>query len=168
MKFDMESFVAIDFETANQYRSSVCSIGLVFVENKQIIDSFYELIRPTPNFYCSWATDIHGINYWDTINSSEFPDVWIKIQKMIKNFPLVAHNSAFDESCLRAVLDSYGIEQHCNTFYCTYRESKRLFPDLPNHQLHTVSEFLGFHLEDHHNALADAKACTHIALNIFK
>jgi DNA polymerase-3 subunit epsilon len=112
----LKSFVAIDFETANQHRSSVCSVGLVFVENFKIIDSFYELIRPTPNFYCSWATDIHGINYWDTINSLGFPDVWNKILVKIKNFPLVAHNSAFDESCLRAVLDSYGIEQHCNTF----------------------------------------------------
>jgi len=82
--------------------------------------------------------------------------------------PLVAHNSAFDEGCLRAVLDSYGLPHHNNDFYCTYRESKRLFPELPNHQLHTVSEYLGFHLEDHHNALADAKACAHIALNILK
>ncbi|HKM44522.1 MAG TPA: 3'-5' exonuclease [Dysgonamonadaceae bacterium] len=164
----MKSFVAIDFETANQYRSSVCSVGLVFVENNKIIDCFYELIKPTPNFYCSWATNIHGIQYWDTINSLEFPSVWQKLHTKIKNLPLVAHNSAFDESCLRAVLDSYGIEQHSNTFYCTYREAKRLFPDLPNHQLHTVSEHFGFHLEDHHNALADAKACAHIALNIFK
>ncbi len=39
----MKSFVAIDFETANQYRSSVCSVGLVFVENLKIIDSFMNL-----------------------------------------------------------------------------------------------------------------------------
>ena len=164
----MKSFVAIDFETANQHRSSVCSVGLVFVENNKIIDSFYELIKPTPNFYCSWATEIHGINYRDTINSLDFPYVWKKIHSKINNMPFVAHNSVFDESCLRAVLDSYGIEQHRNPFYCTYRESKKMFPDLPNHQLHTVSEFLGFHLEDHHNALSDAKACAHIAINIFK
>ena len=77
----MKSFVAIDFETANQYRSSVCSVGLVFVENLKIVDTFYELIRPTPNFYCSWATKIHGITYYDTINSLEFPDVWQRFVK---------------------------------------------------------------------------------------
>ena len=37
----MNSFVALDFETANQYRSSVCSIGLVFVENNEIVDIYY-------------------------------------------------------------------------------------------------------------------------------
>ena len=147
----MKSFVAIDFETANQYRSSVCSVGIVFVENSRIIDSFYELIRPTPNFYCSWATEIHGINYWGTINSSDFPYVWNKIHKKIKDLPLVAHNSAFDESCLRFVFDCYGIEQHCNNFYCTYRESKDYFQTC---QIINYTRFriLGFHLEDHHNA----------------
>jgi DNA polymerase-3 subunit epsilon len=164
----MNSFVAIDFETANQHRSSVCSVGLVFVEENQIIDSFYKLIKPNPNFYCSWATEIHGINFWDTAKEFEFPQIWTEINYRIKNLPLVAHNSAFDESCLRAVLTTYGLPNHSNDFYCTYRESKRRFPELPNHQLHTVSEYLGFHLENHHNALADAKACAHIALNIFK
>ncbi|MFV0140913.1 3'-5' exonuclease [Empedobacter falsenii] len=163
----MKSFVALDFETANQHRSSVCSIGLVFVENTKIVDSFYELIKPTPNFYCNWATDIHGIKYWDTIYSFEFPEIWKHIAKQIKDLPLVAHNSVFDESCLRAVLSAYELPIHQNPFYCTYRKSKNLFPELPNHQLHTVSEHLGFKLENHHNALADAKACAHIALNIF-
>ncbi len=164
----MKSFVAIDFETANQHRSSVCSVGLVFVENFKIVDSFYELIKPIPNFYCSWATEIHGIKYLDTINSLEFPHIWKDLNSRIKSLPLVAHNSVFDEGCLKAVLSSYSLKHHSNPFYCTYRESKRLFPELPNHQLHTVSEYFGFHLENHHNALADAKACAHIALNIFK
>lgn len=163
----MKSFVALDFETANQHRSSVCSIGLVFVENAKIVDSFYELVKPTPNFYCNWATEIHEIKYWDTINSFEFPEIWKRIAKQIKDLPLVAHNSVFDESCLRAVLSAYELPIHQNSFHCTYRKSKNLFPELPNHQLHTVSEHLGFKLENHHNALADAKACAHIALNIF-
>src|SRR5690606_39889519 len=53
-----------------------------------------------------------------------------------------------------------------NPFFCTYRKSKTLFPHLPNHKLPTVSQYLGFHLESHHNALADAEACAHIALQV--
>ncbi len=164
----MNSFVALDFETANQHRSSVCSVGLVFVENNIIVDEFYELIKPNPNFYCNWATDIHGITYWDTLKAFEFPQIWSELNNRIKDLPIVAHNSAFDEGCLRAVLSSYNLEHHKNPFYCTYRESKKLFPELPNHKLNTVSKFLGFQLENHHNALADAQACAHIALNVFK
>ena len=41
----MKSFVAIDFETANQYRSSVCSVGVVVVKDNKIIDKFYSLTK---------------------------------------------------------------------------------------------------------------------------
>jgi len=52
-------------------------------------------------------------------------------------------------------------------FYCTCRASRRTFgAGLPNHQLHTVAERCGFHLEDHHHALADAEACAWIAREI--
>ena len=87
----MDSFVALDFETANRERSSVCSIGLVFVEDR-----------------------------------------------------------------------------HTNPFYCTCRQSRRLFPELPNHRLETVSLHVGYHLADHHHALADAEACAYIALEVFR
>ena len=55
----MERFAAIDFETANGQRSSVCSVGIVLVENGEITDSIYSLIRPRPNFYTRWTTAIH-------------------------------------------------------------------------------------------------------------
>lgn len=42
----IRDFIAIDFETANQESSSVCSIGVVMVRNGQVADSFYSLIQP--------------------------------------------------------------------------------------------------------------------------
>ena len=54
----MEDFAAIDFETANQYRSSVCSVGVVVVRGGEIIDSFYSLITPEPNYYFYGSTVI--------------------------------------------------------------------------------------------------------------
>ena len=49
----MENFAAIDFETANEQRTSVCSVGVVIVRNGEIADSYYSLIRPEPVFHCS-------------------------------------------------------------------------------------------------------------------
>jgi len=163
----MNSFVALDFETANQYRSSVCSIGLVFVENGVVVDKYYELIKPIPNFYSYWNTKIHGLVAEDTQSAAEFPELWQDLSKRLKNLPLVAHNSVFDEGCLKAVLETYQLPLHQNPFFCTYRKSKALFPHLPNHRLPTVSKYLGFDLETHHNALADAEACAHIAMRVF-
>lgn len=163
----MNSFVALDFETANQYRSSVCSIGLVFVENGVVVDKYYELIKPIPNFYSYWNTKIHGLVAEDTQSAAEFPELWQDLSKRLKNLPLVAHNSVFDEGCLKAVLETYQLPLHQNPFFCTYRKSKALFPHLLNHRLPTVSKYLGFDLETHHNALADAEACAHIAMRVF-
>lgn len=163
----MKTFVALDFETANQHRTSVCSIGLVFVENGIIVDKYYELIKPVPNFYSYWNTQVHGLVFSDTEHAQQFSDLWIDISKRIKNMPLVAHNSMFDEGCLKEVLQAYQLPIHQNKFLCTYRAAKKMFPNLPNHKLPTVSQYLGFHLESHHNALADAEACAHIAMKIF-
>lgn len=44
----MKDFAAIDFETANQYRSSVCSVGVVIVRNGEVAEKFYSLIYPRP------------------------------------------------------------------------------------------------------------------------
>lgn len=42
----MQDFAAIDFETANNERSSVCSVGIVIVRGGEIVDKFYSLIKP--------------------------------------------------------------------------------------------------------------------------
>lgn len=163
----MDSFVAIDFETANSNRTSICSVGLVVVENKKIIKEFYSLIKPTPDFYNYHNTQVHGLTSFDTLQAKPFPMIWVEIQQIIEDLPLVAHNSVFDKGCLVATLQAYNLPMAENEFFCTYRESKKQFPELINHKLPTVSKYLGFDLDNHHHALADAKACAHIAIEVF-
>ena len=43
----MQDFVAIDFETANGRRSSVCSVGIVIVRGGEIVDKFYSPVSYT-------------------------------------------------------------------------------------------------------------------------
>ncbi|MDR1556932.1 MAG: 3'-5' exonuclease [Tannerellaceae bacterium] len=160
----MTDFAAIDFETANGQRSSVCSVGLVIVRNGQITESIYRLIRPTPNYYAWFCTSVHGMRYHDTIGAADFPEVWAEIAPKITGLPLVAHNSPFDEGCLRAVHRAYGMDYPEYPFHCTYRASRMRFgKSLPNHQLHTVAQHCGYDLKNHHHALADAEACAWIA-----
>ncbi|MBP1644634.1 MAG: hypothetical protein H6Q16_209 [Bacteroidetes bacterium] len=161
----MKTFAAIDFETANQHRS-ICSMGVVIVKNGIITDRFYSLVKPEPNFYCYWATECHGLTKKDTNNAEYFPEVWSNIVGRIKNLPLVAHNSQFDEGCLKANYDQFNMKYPYFQFYCTLRKARQVIPDLPNYQLDTVAEHLGFTLENHHNALADAEACAFIATKI--
>ena len=59
----IRDFIAIDFETANQQPSSVCSVGVVMVRDGQIVNSFYSLIQPEPNYYNYWCQRVHGMHF---------------------------------------------------------------------------------------------------------
>ncbi len=163
----MKEFAAIDFETANGKRTSICSVGIVIVRKGVIEERLYSLIKPYPNYYSPWTTRIHGLTQADTESAPEFPEVWEKIAPKIRNLPLIAHNSSFDEGCLKATLERYGIDYPGNIFYCTLRTARHALKGLPNYQLQTVSAYCGYPLEKHHHALADAEACAHIALRLF-
>ena len=162
----MKDFAAIDFETANNQRSSVCSVGLVIVRDGEITDTFYSLINPEPNYYNYWCSQVHGLTRKDTDNAPVFPEVWRQIEALIEGLPLVAHNRPFDEGCLKSVFRVYQMYYPGYEFYDTLSASRRALPDLPNHQLHTVAEACGYQLKNHHHALADAEACAWIARKI--
>lgn len=162
----MTDFAAIDFETANNERASVCSVGIVIVRHGAITDSFYSLIQPEPNYYSYFCSRVHGLSHADTDDAPVFPDVWKEIAPMIKGLPLVAHNKAFDEGCLKAVFRCYQMDYPNYIFHDTLRAARKAFPSAPNHQLHTVASLCGYNLTRHHHALADAEACAHIALSI--
>ncbi len=162
----MKDFVAIDFETANHLRSSVCSVGVVIVRDGEIVDKFYSLIYPRPNFFTYWTTQVHGLTMLDVKDAPSFPDVWKQIAHKIEGLPLVAHNSPFDEGCLKAVFEEYKMEYPGYEFYCTCRAARKAFPNAENHQLHTISALCGYNLKNHHHALADAEACAEIAKKI--
>ena len=166
-KIHMTDFAAIDFETANEYRSSVCSVGVVIVRNGEIVDTFYSLIHPEPEYYNWRCQQVHGLSEADTDDAPVFPDVWAQIAPMIEGLPLVAHNSPFDESCLRGAFEVYQMDYPEYEFYDTCAASRRYFGHcLENHQLQTVSAACGYDLTRHHHALADAEACAYIAMKI--
>ncbi len=162
----MDNFAAIDFETANFERGSACSVGIVVVRDGKVAETFYSLIKPEPNYYNYWCTRVHGLTRKDTDNAPIFPEVWAKAAPLVEGLPLVAHNSPFDEGCLKSVFRIYQMDYPDYRFYDTLKASRKKLPDLENHQLHTVSAACGYNLENHHHALADAEACAAIAIKL--
>lgn len=163
----MDNFVAIDVETANNHPTSICSIGAVKVVDGYIVERFYELVKPEPEFYFRYFTEnIHGIGYKDTENADTFDKVWARLEPMIGNLPLVAHNKAFDEKCIRASFRCYGMDYPDYRFYCTLQASRRLIPPHSRRscRLPDVCDALAIPFYNHHEALADAEACAKIAI----
>ena len=163
----MTDFAAIDFETANECPSSVCSVGVVIVRDGEIVDSFYSLIHPEPEYYQWFCRRVHGLGPEDTEDSPVFPEVWERIAPLIEGLPLVAHNARFDEGCLKAVHQVYRMDYPDYVFLDTLAASRKHFSHaLPDHQIQTVAAACGYNLLNHHHALADAEACAAIAMKI--
>lgn len=161
-------FIAIDFETANFKRQSICSIGLAVVENFKVVKTINKLIRPTPNYFEAINMSIHGITPKMTENEPSFSEMWAELKPFFDNKKLVAHNASFDFSALRYALDFYQINYPSLDYYCSMLLSKKAFPGLVNYQLPTVCKHLGITGLSHHDAESDAVACANVMIEICK
>lgn len=144
------NFTAIDFETAQGYRWSICQVGLVRVENGEITKKLDLLVQPPDNYYWKQFVEIHGITWEMTKNSPTFDIIWPLIEPFITGQNVVAHNGAFDFRCIQQTLNWYGIETPEFISHCTYK--------IYGESLSTLCNKYGIKL-DHHNAISDALAC---------
>jgi DNA polymerase-3 subunit epsilon len=155
----INSFTAIDFETAQGARNTICQIGLVRVENGTIIHKLDILVQPPGNNYFWRNTQIHGIRPEHTLNSQTFGVLWSQIEPFIGGKHVVAHNMAFDNSCLSQTLNYYGLKPPQFQKYCTYQ--------IYGNSLRACCDKYGIAL-NHHNALSDALACAELFIRHHK
>jgi DNA polymerase-3 subunit epsilon len=176
----MDSFVAIDFETATW--GSACAIGLAHFEDGAKIDQRYSLINPQIAAR-SWdygAIRVHGIRPSDVLGAPTFAEIWPELEHYAACYPLIAHNANFDMGVLRSELARANLPSPTIRYGCSMQLARSAWPkrrikDLEdatvaelraapeNHKLSTLSEFLNIEL-DHHNALSDAVACGEITV----
>lgn len=161
-------FIAIDFETLEEWRASVISVGVAVIEDNVIVDKYYTKICPptmNENYHC---VKTHGLHYKDVKNSPTFDVVWEKIDKeYIKGSPLIAHNVGFEKSCINACGEYFGTKTDYE-YYDTLVISRKYINKLYNYKLDTVSRFIKHKLNNHHNAMDDALACAAIFIHFNK
>lgn len=155
-------FTAIDFETANGDRSSICAVGLAMVENGRVVDRVSQLIRPEPLRFDPINISIHGITPQDVAGAPTFAEYWPRLWPQIRG-PLAAHNAAFDISCLRHALDRYGAPYPETDYYCTLVLSRLAWPQHGRYALNHIAQSLGI-IFRHHDAEEDAVACAMVLL----
>lgn len=165
LRYDIENlnFIALDVETANSSKSSICSLGLVTVKNGKIINSEEYLIKPKDLYFNLINTRIHGITAEQVRHSPEFVEIWKIIAPKILESLVIAHNSDFDIPAIQGALGQYGITKPTIQHACTLRLCRYFFPKLSSHKLSHIADHLGFQL-NHHNALSDAETAAKIGI----
>ena len=157
----MPTFLALDFETADQGRDSACSIGLVRVEARRIVAREHRLIRPPRRAFA--FTDIHGIAWSHVATAPTFAAVWRSLAPLLAGADFfVAHNASFDRMVLHACCDAAGLAPPPLPFQCTMKLARAHWQLRPT-RLPDVCRHLRIPLR-HHDALSDAEACARIML----
>ena len=155
----------IDFETANPFWGSICSVGAAVIENGNITESISELIKPHPE-YAVFNRDnvrVHRIKPEMVRNAPEFNMFYPGFKHLIEGGLIAAHNTSFDIDCLRDVLTIYGIPIPSFEYICTCELAKKAWPDEKTYKLKAFSRMLG-HEFRHHDAGEDAIAAANIII----
>ncbi|MBE6908982.1 MAG: hypothetical protein E7474_05190 [Ruminococcaceae bacterium] len=162
-----DRYIAFDVETPNSANDRMSAIGVAIVEDGEIVDEFYSLVNPETHFD-RFNISLTGITPEMVADQPTFPELWDNMAPMMEGGLLVAHNAPFDMSVLAKCLRYYGISWYPRVKYaCTCQMSRRAFPELPNHKLNTLCEYLHLGL-DHHHAGSDSRACGEILLRCLK
>lgn len=164
---DNLNYIAIDFETANYFKNSACSVGLVrFIDGKET-DSCYSLIHPAKMYFIpEWTDTIHHISYDDVRDKPYFPEVWDTIVmpfiNKTPNIPLVAHNgNMFDMPVIKDCCCYYGIEVPKLEYFDSLIVARKTWPKLDSHKLTKLGEYFDIEYLAH-DALEDSRTCGQI------
>ena len=94
------TFNAIDVETANADRSSICQIGVVRVWDGVIKDKLSLMVNPEMPF-SSFNVGVHGIDDKTVRHSETLPQIHARLQQMLEGTVL---NQYQGEMCISGVL----------------------------------------------------------------
>lgn len=160
-------FTALDFETANGFRGSACSVGVVRVRDGRPVERAYWLMRPPAGFdrFDPRNVRIHGITADQVAGAPRFGEVFADLAGFIGDDPVVAHNAGFDIGVIESALEVSGMDIPQLDYACSLTMARRTY-DLPSYALPVAAREAGYELRHHHDALADAEACARIMIDV--
>ncbi len=153
------SFVAIDVETTglDPRTDRIIEIGAIRYEEGQEQACLSQLINPGVAIPLR-VQNLTGITPSMVRDKPTMAEVVPRLKELCGDLPLVAHNAAFDLAFLKAAFHSQGLELN-NPVYDTAELARVVLPRAKSHRLQALVNQLEIHLERHHRAEDDARAC---------
>jgi DNA polymerase-3 subunit epsilon len=157
------TFVAIDVETANPDRASICQVGLVRVEDGAIGDSWTTLIDPE-TYFDPWNIEVHGITPSMVGGQPRFSDLAARVREFVGASVVVSH-TGFDRVAMERAHERANLVPPGWSWLDTARVSRRAWKQLAGegYGLANVAAHCGVQFR-HHDAGEDARAAAIILL----
>jgi DNA polymerase III subunit epsilon len=164
----LNTFAVVDFETTGlspNQGARPTEIAIVLVRNRKIVDRYQSLMNPKVPI----PLEIQALTGITQRMVESAPGVDVVMQEAADfacQYPLVAHNAAFDCKFWDAEIHKIN-RRRGQPFVCSLLLSRRLFPDAPSHRLGSLVHTLCLpKTGQFHRALADAEATAHLLVRI--
>jgi len=147
----------LDLETANSDYTSVCQIGLISIENGEIVSEWGKLVNPDSPFNQT-NINIHGITEATVLDAPKLNTVIDEL--LIKlDSSIVVHHGHFDRIAINKICEKYKINEPKIYWLDSTRIVRRTWKAFSKkgYNLGNVSNKLGIKFT-HHDALEDARA----------
>ncbi|WP_136441897.1 exonuclease domain-containing protein [Pacificoceanicola onchidii] len=156
-------FFALDVETANRQRGSICQLGVACVRPDGQIETWSSHVDPqTDDWSC---TRIHGITGADVAGAPLFCDVLDLLEETLSDHVIYQH-SGFDKSAVAAACREYQRDPPEWDWRDSVLVARKAWPELKRnggHGLASLKQYLGLSFR-HHDAGEDARAAAEVVL----
>lgn len=152
------SIAVMDLEMTGLRADSdrVVEIAVVRADGSEVVIEYQTLVKP-PMAMSAGAVRVSGITTEMLADAPAFPEVADTVRDVLEKAVLVAHNAPHDLAFLLREMRGSGIELGLPVMLDTLQMSRRFFA-FPRNSLAAVCQRLGIELENHHRAMADARA----------
>ena len=161
-----DEFVVFDIETTgfSAHYDRIIEIGAVKIKDGKITERFSEFVNPQIPIPIK-IEKLTSINDGMVANADTIDKVLPRFLNFIGDAAVVAHNAEFDVSFIADNAERLG-QKIDFTVLDTVLIAQYLMPGLKNFKLDTLVKHLGVVLNNHHRAVDDAEATSHIFLKL--
>ena len=162
--FSDNNIIVLDVESTglNTVSDDIVQIAAIKYGKSGVTDQLDILVKPTKKVGDSFY--VHGFS--DELLSKEglSPEAALKILlNFIQDSIIVGHNINYDMQIINSSLQRYGYEPIKNVcIYDTLDLAYKIYPELENHKLSTLSELIKTNTMPTHNAMNDILATSEI------
>jgi len=156
-------FFALDVETANNHRGSICQIGIACVRPDNRIETWATYIDPGTRLWL-WS-GLHGITAETVRGAPRYADVFPLLAAVLGD-SIVYQHSGFDRSALTAASLDAGLPAPAWQWRDSVQVARLAWPGLKGnggHGLANLKRHLGLSFH-HHDAGEDARAAAEVVL----
>ncbi|MGZ3297458.1 MAG: exonuclease domain-containing protein [Asticcacaulis sp.] len=161
-----QTYVVVDVETTGGRPplDRVTEIGAVKVRGGRIVDEWSSLINPQRHIP-AMITQLTGITNAMVAEAPLFADVADAFEAFMAGSVFVAHNVNFDHGFIAS--EYRRLEKPFRyPKLCTCASMRRLYPGHDSYGLAALSRAYNIRLDNHHRALADARATAELLLMV--